>query len=197
MERHIGLILLLILGYIAQDVKYMQNEKLNFIQRLFASKPVQAVPTPPPAILPQNSMPNIKVDPSKSLYMDSRLKDGNQFIRPRPAQFTVYNPDPSQTDSRPREMASGKEIYDGAAASGNRNIPLGTKIFVPELGRTLTVEDRMNKRYHAPGRMDYFDIATTTADEKTKFKAKQFGRQNLSFVPLSATPTVRQIYPTQ
>lgn len=175
----------------------MQNEKLNYIQRLFASKPVTAVPTPAPAILPQQSIPGIKPDPSRSLYMDTRLKEGNQFIQPKPAQFTIYNPDPRQTDSRPREMASGKEIYDGAAASGNRNIPLGTQIFVPELNKYLTVEDRMNKRYHQPGKQDYFDIATTTADEKTKFKAKQFGRQNLSFVPINATPTVSQIYQTQ
>ena len=108
----------------------------------------------------------------KSKYMKNATTTG---------QFTSYNPDKAQTDSRPREMASGKNIYDGAIASGDRSIPFGTQVYIPQLKRTFTVEDRMNQRYDATS-TPYFDIPTTTAGKKDKKASKQFGRQNLDFV---------------
>jgi len=105
---------------------------------------------------------------------------------PQKGQFTMYNPEPGQTDSTPNILASGKTIkqaqteakekgYDGIVAAGFRPLPLGTIVFIPELGKKLIVEDRMNERYNIAG--DYrFDLISDSKEE-----AKQFGRKDLSF----------------
>jgi len=111
-------------------------------------------------------------DTPKSRYMTNATTSG---------EFTMYNPHPAQTDSRPREMASGKEIYDGAIAAGDRGIPLGTKVYVPQLDRTFIVEDRMNKRYDDPKKA-YFDIPTYGSTSKESKAAKEFGRRKLDFI---------------
>lgn len=112
---------------------------------------------------------------------DQTPKDRYTVNATTTGEFTMYNPHPSQTDSRPREMASGKEIYDGAIAAGDRGIPMGTKVFIPELNRTFVVEDRMNKRYDDP-KTPYFDIPTYSSTSKDSAAAKEFGRRKLSFV---------------
>lgn len=68
--------------------------------------------------------------------------------------ITAYNADPNQTDDRPREAASGKEVFDGMIASND--FKFGTKIRIPELfgDKIFTVEDRMHKR--KKGMMDVF-----------------------------------------
>ena len=120
--------------------------------------------------------------PTQALPFNPKLQGSNMFAPvQKPAEVTVYNPDPSQTDARPLEMASGKNIYDGAAASGNRNIPFGQQIYFPGLDKTVTVEDRMNKRYDRPDQ-HYFDIATTSATPKDNYMARQFGRQKQPFM---------------
>ena len=92
------------------------------------------------------------------------------------AEFSAYNPTKAQTDIEPTIMASGKKVFEGAIASGNRTIPFGTKVYVPELKRTFIVEDRMNKRYNQPDK-HYFDILMKTPQE-----AKEFGRKQMNFI---------------
>lgn len=95
--------------------------------------------------------------------------------------FTKYNPVPGQTDDRPNEMASGRKAYEGAMASGNRSLPFGTQVYVPQLNKTFTVEDRMNKRYDATT-TPYFDVISTGTSGKDIASSKDFGRQKLDFI---------------
>jgi len=74
---------------------------------------------------------------------------------------TAYNAEECQTDSRPREMASGKEVYIGAIA--NNCLKFGTLVEID--GETYTVEDRMNRRYNC----DNFDIYMESRAEAVKF----------------------------
>lgn len=168
---------------IVVDVKYM--DKQTFIANLLrggtTTGPTYTRPADP---LPAKVTPKGTAIDQNTLYMTPGLTGNDQFKIPKPAEVTVYNPSPAQTDSRPREMASGRDIYEGAIASGNRDIPLGSKVYIPELGQQFNVEDRMNKRYHKPGVMDYFDIPTMSATKTDKMNAKTFGRQKLSYVLL-------------
>lgn len=97
----------------------------------------------------------------------------------QPAEFTVYTARKAETDLRPKEMASGKKVYEGAIATSDMNMPMGTKVYVPELGKTYIVEDRLGPRIRKiteeTGKQ-FFDIYHN--DLK---KAKEFGRQNLTF----------------
>lgn len=101
----------------------------------------------------------------------------------QPAEATMYNPDQKQTDSSPTIMASGKKIYDGAIATSDYKMPLGTQVYIPQLNRIFTVEDRMNRRYSPEtyGKI-VFDIPTTSSGESDKNTAKGFGRQKLTYV---------------
>jgi len=97
-------------------------------------------------------------------------------------EFTMYNPEEGQTDKDPHILASNKHIdealtkdYDVVLAAGNRSIPLGTIVQIPELGAIGIVEDRMNKRYDLPDD-NRFDILTSKGVD-----ARQFGRQKLTF----------------
>ena len=98
-------------------------------------------------------------------------------------EFTSYNPVKGQTDSTPNIMASGKKVYDGAIATGDRSIPFGTRVFVPELHRVFTVEDRMNERYmpEQNNGKQFFDIVTATGTKEDIQRSKNFGRQKLHF----------------
>ena len=65
---------------------------------------------------------------------------------------TAYTSDPLETDNRPREAASGKEVFDGMIAING--VKFGTKVKIPELfgDKIFIVEDRMHSRkglYHA------------------------------------------------
>lgn len=178
------------------------NDKRSFIdkvfeksfQTLFSSKPV----TVTSGLTPRPQFPiNYDAKPdAQSLYMNRNLGPSDMFKKPQVGEVTVYNPNPAQTDSRPREMASGKNIYEGAMATGNRQIPFGTQIHFPDMNKTFTVEDRMNKRYDTPDK-HYFDIATSTADSKAKYMAKQFGRQKQRFIILDSKDSQPPIVPLQ
>lgn len=169
--------------HIVGDVKYM--DKQTFIANLLRGgvRPGPTYTRPADVSPPKPTAKGGTID-QNSLYMTPGLTGNDQFKIPKPAEITVYNPSPNQTDSRPREMASGRDIYEGAIASGNRDIALGSKVYIPELQKQFTVEDRMNKRYHKPGQMDYFDIPTMEATKTDTMKAKNFGRQKLSYVLL-------------
>lgn len=97
-------------------------------------------------------------------------------------EFSAYNAVPGQTDSRPFEMASGKRVYEGALATADDSIPFGTKVHVPQLGKTFTVEDRLGPRIRQQFKQDgqhRFDIYT-----KTHADAIKFGRQKLDYIIL-------------
>jgi 3D (Asp-Asp-Asp) domain-containing protein len=81
-------------------------------------------------------------------------------------EVSAYNAEVGQTDDRPFEMASGKNVYSGAIACP-RNIKLGTKIEINN--KIYTCEDRMNKRYN--NNVDIFMWS--------KSEALNFGRQKL------------------
>lgn len=125
--------------------------------------------------------------PRKITYIGDNSKPQTIEIKGNTQQgeFTSYNPESKQTDNTPLIMASGKKVYDGAIATGDRSIPFGTKIYVPELNRVFTVEDRMNIRY-SPDKYgkQVFDIVTPTASNKDKKSSKDFGRQQLHFIRL-------------
>lgn len=100
------------------------------------------------------------------------------LVYPLSAEFTAYSPSVRQTDDRPREMASGKEVYEGSIACPDRFIikdgkrVFGTRIEIEGLG-TFTCEDRMGKRYR--DKMN-FDIFMESEDS-----AWDFGRNQLNF----------------
>jgi 3D (Asp-Asp-Asp) domain-containing protein len=81
-------------------------------------------------------------------------------------EVSAYNAEVGQTDDRPFEMASGKNVYSGAIACP-RNIKLGTKIEIND--KVYTCEDRLNIRYK--NNIDIFMWS--------KSDALNFGRQNL------------------
>ncbi len=60
--------------------------------------------------------------------------------------LTAYTSDPLETDDRPREAASGKEVFDGMVA--NNGLKFGTKVRIPKLfgDKIFVVEDRMHSR---------------------------------------------------
>lgn len=98
---------------------------------------------------------------------------------PLSGEFTAYSPSVDQTDDRPREMASGKEVYEGAVAcpdviiirEGKRIF--GTKIEIEGRG-VFTCEDRMAKKHR--DKEHKFDIFMESEDD-----AWDFGRQNLNY----------------
>lgn len=84
------------------------------------------------------------------------------------AEVTAYNADVLQTDDRPRETASGEEVYPGGVACPSR-YPFGTRVEILE--KEYTCNDVMNARYRDG---NYFDIYMESED-----KAWDFGRQQL------------------
>lgn len=83
-------------------------------------------------------------------------------------EFSAYTASEAETDSDPKTMASGKEVYEGAIA--NNCLPFGTKIKVN--GKVKVVEDRMNSRYDC----DNFDIYFTDYNQ-----AVEFGRKTMDY----------------
>ena len=105
------------------------------------------------------------------IYAPLELKDRKM------ANVSGYTASSSETDARPREMASQKEVYKGAIATGDRSIPFGTKVLFPGIG-IFTVEDRMNKRYDSAAKkgQNHFDIFFNNKEDALKF-----GRKNLPY----------------
>lgn len=124
---------------------------------------------------------------NKFYYSKPSLKDKGidkvNLGESKPVEISAYSPTKDQTDDNPKEMASGKKIYEGAIATGDRTIPFGTQIYIPELDRVFVVEDRLNKRYE-PSKYgkQIFDLLITETGETGRKKAKEFGRQNLTYV---------------
>jgi 3D (Asp-Asp-Asp) domain-containing protein len=79
-----------------------------------------------------------------------------QFV----ARLTAYSSDTWQTDSRPTEMASGKEVYFGAIACPSR-YEFGTKVGFDD--KLFTCEDRMAKRYRDGNNFDIWMYDTEDA----------------------------------
>lgn len=124
---------------------------------------------------------------SKFYYSNPELADlGRDKVNKgegKEVEVSAYSPTVDQTDDRPREMASGKEIYEGAIATGDRTIPFGTQIYIPELDRVFIVEDRMDKRYQPKiYKKTRFDILFPEEGEKGREKAIQHGVQNYTYV---------------
>lgn len=102
---------------------------------------------------------------------------GGDFPR-RKVSMSAYTASVDETDSTPCHTANGDNICDpnkGLTAAMN-GVPFGTKIHVPELNMTFTINDRMNRRYDS----NYMDIHVPT-----KADAFKFGRQNLEIVILN------------
>lgn len=94
-------------------------------------------------------------------------------------EISAYSPRVEENDADPNTNAAGKKPKDGDIATGDRSIPLGTKIFIPQLNRVFTVNDRMNIRYDTKAKKTgerVFDIFI--ADTK---QALQFGRKKLTY----------------
>lgn len=98
-----------------------------------------------------------------------------------PVSVSAYNACPTQTDSTPYIMASGKRVYEGAVALSKDiekefGLKFGDKITLGDeitlLDRTFVFEDRMNKRWKR--RVDIFMWS--------KKEAKKFGRQQTVMV---------------
>lgn len=94
---------------------------------------------------------------------------GPQKLEEVVAIVTGYSSTPDQTDDTPEIMASGKKVYEGAAACP-RKYKFGTKIEVN--GKLYTCEDRMHIRFD-----DRFDIWYPT-----RMDAKIHGKQQLNVV---------------
>lgn len=102
---------------------------------------------------------------------------GGDFIR-RKVSVSKYNALPEQTDSTPFITANGDDLRNpklGRTAAMN-GVKFGTKVFIPDLDITVTINDRMNARYDS----SYMDIY-----ELTKAEALKFGRKNLEIVILN------------
>jgi hypothetical protein len=138
-------------------------------------------------VKPHQSLMDRLFNGDKLEYYKKSPEETGRFLQSKgmaqPGEFTMYNPDPKQTDDSPTIMASGKKIYDGAIATSDYSMPLGTKVFIPELNRVFVVEDRMNRRY-SPDKYGkvVFDIPTTTNSGKSLADARGFGRQQLRYV---------------
>ena len=61
------------------------------------------------------------------------------------------------------QMASGEYVYDGAVATSDRSIPMGTKVMIEGFG-VMTIEDKTNKRIHKEFGMLTLDIWMTPED---------------------------------
>lgn len=135
--------------------------------------------------LKQNSAPkvyeiarasNVEIVTEPVAQMSAHKND--EMVYPFKAVFTAYTASTDETDDRPREMASTKEVYVGAIACPDRFIikdgkrVWGTKIIIEGLGE-FTCDDRMNKRYRD---QNHFDIYMETKDE-----AFAFGKQTLNY----------------
>ncbi len=125
--------------------------------------------------------PTTGIEGSAALKTDIALAAtddfGGDFPRHK-VSVSMYNADPRQTDDTPFITANGDDLRNpklGRTAAMN-GVPFGTKFFVPKLGITVTINDRMNKRYDST----YMDIY-----ELTHADALRFGRQNLEIVQLN------------
>lgn len=114
----------------------------------------------------------------ETIQTEKSAPENDELVYPLSATFTAYSASPRQTDDRPREMASMKEVYEGALAcpdiyvikDGKR--VWGQKIEIEGLG-VFTCEDRMNKRYRDQMRFDIF--------MESEEEAWQFGKHQLNF----------------
>ncbi len=114
---------------------------------------------------------NVSNDLSKAtLVKDGRLtfcklnKDSMGPVKKVKMMVTAYSSDPAETDDRPRESASGEEVFDGMIAING--MKFGTRVKIPELfgDKIFIVKDRMHSRkgiYHADVWMEEKQEAVT------------------------------------
>lgn len=82
------------------------------------------------------------------------------------AEITAYSSTKEETDGDPFTTASGKKVFDGAAACPSY-IPFNKRICI--LGKIYTCVDRMGKKYRNG---NYFDVWVSSPKN-----AIQFGRK--------------------
>lgn len=107
--------------------------------------------------------PNGSLIPQKIKPQYSGRQDISTFTEQNPIEFesTFYNPDdkkqtnPTSTGKSP---VSGQTLDWGNVARSNRGLPYGTKIYVPELKQTFTINDSKNIGYNTTGYFS-FDFA--------------------------------------
>jgi 3D (Asp-Asp-Asp) domain-containing protein len=83
--------------------------------------------------------------------------------------FTAYTPSVAETDSDPRTMASGNEVYVGAIACPSA-MAFGTRIHILGMG-LYTCEDRMARRHRR--KQHRFDIFMHSRDEALEFGVRK------------------------
>ena len=83
--------------------------------------------------------------------------------------FTAYTPSVAETDSDPRTMASGNEVYVGAIACPSA-LEFGTRIRILGMG-LYTCEDRMARRHRR--KQHRFDIFMHSRDEALEFGVRE------------------------
>lgn len=105
----------------------------------------------------------IKIAPEKA---ESHSEPNQAEYRYIEATVYAYSADEAQTDNKPTEMASGKEVYNGAIACP-QFLDFGQVVEID--GQLYTCEDRMAPRYRQGNN---FDIYKPSAEE-----AKQWGKR--------------------
>lgn len=89
------------------------------------------------------------------------------------AEITAYSSTREETDNDPFTTASGKRVFDGAAACPIF-LPFGTRFCYR--GKVYTCVDRMGAKYRGK---NYFDIWVKSSEE-----ARQFGRRKNELVKI-------------
>jgi 3D (Asp-Asp-Asp) domain-containing protein len=89
-------------------------------------------------------------------------------------EVTAYTAGPESTGKRPGDRgygitASGKKTEEGVTAACGPDLAFGTRVEIPELGRTYTCQDRGGAIT-----ADHLDIFMTSVK-----RARQFGRQTM------------------
>lgn len=83
------------------------------------------------------------------------------------AEVTAYTASVEETDDRPREMASGDEVHEGAIACPSR-YHFGTMVMIE--GKQYICKDRMHKRFRDG---NYFDVFTNNKEDAISYGRKQ------------------------
>ncbi len=104
--------------------------------------------------------------------LEAAFGPSEETTDPHLGVFTAYTPSVAETDSTPRIMASGNEVYVGAIACPSA-MDFGTRIRILGMG-LYTCEDRMARRHRI--KKHRFDIFMNTRKE-----ALQFGVQKLKY----------------
>ncbi len=139
---------------------------LNILQIAVAAAPSEPATPPPHEFLADLA----------SVIAESPFENNYRTIS---ATLTAYSATPEQTDDTPCIAASG---YNICINPENKNIaaanflPFGTKIYIPKLGKTYVIEDRMHARFSG-----YIDLLIPESAGGTS-AARVFGKQTATIV---------------